>query len=74
MVSDLKTRLWFGKYKGQTIADILEDDPKYLLWAQSKTDIFRMTEELMLEAEEKASRDDGEYHELDIAFRDAVEK
>lgn len=73
MVSDLKTKMWFGKYKGHTIESILEENPKYLLWAHSKTSIFRMTDELIAEAEERASNDSGEWNELDLAFRDALE-
>ena len=29
------SKLTFGKYKGQTVTEVFEVDPKYLLWADS---------------------------------------
>lgn len=29
----LKSKLTFGKYKGDTVEEVIEDDPSYLEWA-----------------------------------------
>ena len=55
MVSDLQTKIWFGKYKGKTIAFLLEKYPEYLIWAHKNTDTFRMTEELIIEADSRVT-------------------
>lgn len=78
MVSSLDTKLWFGKYKGQTIKQMLEDNPGYLLWAHRNTDIFRMTDELLDQAEilnqEIQSWTQDGYTDLDLAFKEAYEE
>lgn len=33
---NLKSELDFGKHKGETVEDVLENDPKYLLWIKEK--------------------------------------
>jgi uncharacterized protein (DUF3820 family) len=78
MVSDLKTKMWFGKYKGQTIEQVLDMAPGYLLWAHRSTDVFRMTDELLdraelLNDEDESWTQDG-YTELDLAFKEAYEE
>jgi hypothetical protein len=47
MVSCLDTKMWFGKYKGSTVGEVLKENPRYLLWAHEKTDTFRMSDELL---------------------------
>ena len=37
---DLDTPLAFGKYKGRTVEDVLEEDPAYLLWAAENVESF----------------------------------
>lgn len=32
MLKSLKDTIKFGKYKGRTVASVLEDDASYLLW------------------------------------------
>lgn len=41
----LTDRLPFGKYKGQTIRQILQSDSSYLLWCVEKLDRFAMSDE-----------------------------
>ena len=41
----LTDRLPFGKYKGQTIRQILQNDPSYLLWCSEKLERFAMSDE-----------------------------
>ena len=37
-------RMPFGKYKGELIGTVIEDDPKYIRWALDNTD-FDLTKE-----------------------------
>ena len=41
----LGDKLPFGKHKGQTIRQILQSDPSYLLWCVEKLDRFAMSDE-----------------------------
>ena len=34
--SNIKWRFDFGKYKGQTVEDVIEDDPDYLYWCEEE--------------------------------------
>lgn len=29
---DFEDEMPFGKYKGQTVADVIDDDPQYMVW------------------------------------------
>jgi hypothetical protein len=40
----LSDKLTFGKYKGYTIEDVLEDDPNYLEWAIDEIEWFELDE------------------------------
>ncbi len=43
MAADKKNTTWeftFGKYKGQKLERVIEDDPKYVLWAVQNIDWF----------------------------------
>lgn len=33
----LKDKLTFGKHKGKTIKEVLDNDPQYLVWLHEKT-------------------------------------
>ncbi len=48
MAYDLDTQLDFGKFKGRTIEDILEEDggPGYLLWALETVERFEVDKAL----------------------------
>ena len=39
---DLDHKLTFGKHKGKTIEDVLEDDPRYLRWCMENIDDFEL--------------------------------
>lgn len=39
---DLDTVLDFGKHKGLTVEDVLNDDPRYLLWALENVERFEV--------------------------------
>ena len=41
----LTDKLPFGKHKGQTIRQILQNDPSYLLWCSEKLERFAMSDE-----------------------------
>jgi hypothetical protein len=42
MLYDLDTEIDFGKYKGRTVEDVLNEDAKYLLWAMENVDRFEV--------------------------------
>lgn len=39
--------LTFGKYKGKKIEDVIEEDPKYLLWAHENIEWFQLSDEAL---------------------------
>ena len=53
--------LWFGKYKGRTVATIADIDPSYLIWAHDNVEGFKLPmdryEELSMFVED--DEDDG---------------
>ena len=46
---DLDDVFTFGKYEGQTIADVYEKDPKYIKYCQDNIDEFYVSSSLMRE-------------------------
>jgi hypothetical protein len=44
-----KSRLPFGKHKGETIEEILDNDPNYLDWAVGYIDGFTLAEDVLKE-------------------------
>lgn len=54
-ITDTATRMAFGKYRGESVGDILEVDPGYLLWLHKNT-YFELGSEL-LEAAERENAD-----------------
>lgn len=44
-IYNLHDSLPFGKHKGQTIHQVLQSDPNYLLWCVEKLDRFAMSDE-----------------------------
>lgn len=44
-IYNLHNSLPFGKHKGQTIHQVLQSDPNYLLWCVEKLDRFAMSDE-----------------------------
>ncbi len=41
----LDSNLTFGKYKGKTIQDVINDDPDYIAWAADTIEWFDLDEE-----------------------------
>lgn len=50
-ISDRETVLTFGKFRGESIADILETEPQYLVWLHDNSDFFELDHILLDEAE-----------------------
>ena len=65
VISDPDTILWFGKYQGATIRDVLHDDPGYLIWANENIESFELSY-LLVEAAEGG--DDPSRWELMTGF------
>lgn len=43
--------LQFGKYRGETIGDIMDFNAPYLVWLHMNSDFFELGDELLEEAE-----------------------
>jgi len=52
---DLDSILDFGKYKGRTVEDVLDEDPRYLLWALESVERFE-TDAAVADAIVRAAR------------------
>lgn len=50
-ITDRKTILVFGKYKGYSIDDIMETNPQYLIWLHNNNEFFELGHELLDECE-----------------------
>jgi hypothetical protein len=55
-IVETATRLSFGKYRGASIADVLAEDPQYLVWAQENVGGFDLHHSLLEIAESDAER------------------
>ena len=42
MIVDIYTEFWFGKYKGQCVGDIINDDWSYVEWAEENVEGFAL--------------------------------
>lgn len=57
-VYGLETELKFGaKHRGETIEEIIEDDPDYLLWAIDTIEWFELDDEAEEELERRITKD-----------------
>ena len=57
--ADEDTILTFGKYRGRTVADIIEEDPAYLVWAHENVYWWHLEDTLydtLKEADKQAHR------------------
>lgn len=64
-ISDKNHVLNFGKYRGWKLGDVMEHDPQYLLYCQSKIDWFDLSHLILDELDEVAVRGalgDSLYH------------
>lgn len=50
-ISDRNAILTFGKYKGESIADLMEVNPQYLIWLHENSDFFELDASLFEEVE-----------------------
>ncbi len=50
-ITDRNTAIAFGKYKGESIGDLIEINPQYLVWLHNNNDFFELGYELLEEAE-----------------------
>lgn len=60
-ITKLDQTLTFGKYKGETVRYVLDEDPSYLLWVAQETniDIHVMIIDLAQEAHNKDTYGEG---------------
>jgi|GEM_PF-3387004 len=55
-ITDRKHVIGFGRYKRETVQDVLDNDPQYLVWLHENTD-FELSYELLEEAENNGKPD-----------------
>jgi len=55
-----KDTLWFGKYKGLTIKEVLKTNPSYIVWLVDNTQLV-FDEELVVKARKKKLKADAEW-------------
>lgn len=61
VITNKGERLGFGKYRGWTIAEVLAEQPDYLVWAQDNIDGFDIHSSILDEVEDRyVSRSDWE--------------
>lgn len=53
-ITDTQYVMPFGKYEGRTIEFVMEADPQYLLFCQSKIDWFDLSADILEEIEDDA--------------------
>ena len=58
-IRDRDTVLAFGKYKGESIADVMEENPQYLVWLHNNSEYFELHADLLEECEEGADIERG---------------
>lgn len=56
-ITDRKHVMEFGKFKGETIQEILDNDPLYLVWLVENVPEFDLHHELLEEAENNGKPD-----------------
>lgn len=50
--NELQEPMTFGKYKGQTKQFVIEENPQYLCWAAENVENFKISKDLLEEAEQ----------------------
>lgn len=63
MVYKLNTILKFGKHKGKTVEQVLNNDPTYIRWCLKNVDFFEMSKVDIETALESAHQADLERYE-----------
>ena len=43
----LDGRVTFGKYKGYTVQYVLDENPKYLIWASENVEFFKVEQDIL---------------------------
>jgi hypothetical protein len=67
----MKSEFDFGQYNGETVEEILELDPQYVLWCINNVEYFNPTKSVKEEAVAEGSYcepDDGDYDDADNWF------
>jgi len=83
LISSEATKLTFGKHKGKTITQVLQDDPGWLVWADKNVEFFKLDLRLCEMAKVLAkgaprkfkanTRIPGTFPELDGGYSDAID-
>lgn len=71
----LDMRLTFGKHRDLTIAEIIEIEPAYLLWAHRTVEWFRLADDVFISATKAHNRIKNDRHkEMKRDFRRAMRR
>lgn len=68
----LETVLWFGKYKGKTVNDVIneQEDSQYLLWANNNITWFNLDKDVKQVVEENVKKQEKEFVGSDWSYTD----
>ena len=59
----LSDRLWYGKYKGLTVGQIIKKDHTWLTWAMKETKFFTLDKRAQTKLDDKTEKDKAEAKE-----------
>ena len=65
-----KTKMDFGKYKGQTVGKLINKDSQYLIWCIKNVNSFNVTKSIKQELEKIAHRECSYPYEDDVDYDD----
>lgn len=51
---EMTTLVWFGKYKGRPVSDVVAEDPRYAIWAHENVSGFTLAENVVADAFNRA--------------------
>jgi hypothetical protein len=64
MICTLQTKLNFGKFKGYTVEEIIDNgDASYLEWAEDTIDWFELTDDVRRRIDEDLHSDHTSWHD-----------
>jgi hypothetical protein len=63
-VWNLKDRLTFGKYKGNTIAEVVSKNAQYLIWCSNSIEWFELSDSALQKVEDTVMQQRNYYHNV----------
>ncbi len=57
----LTDKMTFGKYRGDTVQEVIDNAPSYIEWALDEVNGFELDDEAMVEYEQAIQKHDNKY-------------